>query len=81
MGAKGDRNFCDDRYGRVASPSLDATKVGYVDVGVVGELLLGQPAFDPQPPHVRADDLVPVHRAAWNPVGAKPLGTIVPVFD
>lgn len=45
----------------------------------MGKLLLGELTLDPQPPHIRANDLAPVHRAGWSCVGAEPLGTIVPI--
>ena len=67
--------------GRITSTSLDPPQVGHINLGVMGELLLGEPPLAPQPPYIPADDLVPVHRTGWSRVVGKPLGTIVPVFD
>jgi hypothetical protein len=63
----------------VAAPSLNAAQISHINLGVMRKLLLRELALNPQPSHICPDDLVPVHRAGWSLVGAKPLGTIIPI--
>lgn len=65
---------------RIPSPAFDAANVGQVDPSFMRELLLRELPLDAQAPHVRADDLPPVHCPRGAPGGSDGLGTIIPVF-
>lgn len=73
------RQSRNDRQRRIAASALYATHVSQVDFGVVRELLLRKLPLDPQPLHICADNLVPVHRPDWSRATRYSLGTIVPI--
>ncbi len=61
MSTEGGSNFSDHCNGRVATAAFYPPKVGHINLGVMGKLLLGKAALTPQPPHVITNDLIPIH--------------------
>lgn len=78
MSLKGRREPAENVNRRVSASAFDATQVGQIDLGIMRKLLLGKLPLDPQPTHVFADDLAPIHRAHRAGGLRHGLGTISP---
>ena len=63
----------------IASASLDSAQIGQVNLGIQRKLLLRKTAPLAQVPHVRADDLAPIHLQTEAGQDAAGLGTISPI--
>lgn len=61
VGPKGDSELLKNADSRVAATALQTTQIGLMDVGLVGELLLREPALASKPLKIETDSGPHIH--------------------